>query len=171
MPNRSTRARSHALLTTVTALSALAVAAPAFAQPDTRGDTPATGHAQSSQAMPNAAPNSNANGNDADSTTASSNENGQETPPAQTLPEPKPSDYGASSFNAPSDAQLAQFTATHQTPTPNAGAAGSDNGDTNVPGPNDNAGTQSMTNSGAPSNNDGLPATSRTGTANGAPAN
>ncbi len=36
--------------------------------------------------------------------------------PPQPLPEPKSSDYGAANYNAPSDAQLAQFIATHQPP-------------------------------------------------------
>lgn len=50
-------------------------------------------------------------------------------PPAQRLPEPKPSDYGAATFNAPSDTALNHFMASHQPPQPPTGKA-----DANQPG-------------------------------------
>ncbi|WP_423823568.1 hypothetical protein V5738_06275 [Salinisphaera sp. SPP-AMP-43] len=61
------------------------------------------------------------------------------TPPSQRLPAPKPSDYGASTFNGPSDAELDQFHATHQPPQQTESTAQGDSGAAPPSGP-DNTG-------------------------------
>lgn len=122
MPTRPTRARPPKLPTAAAALAVLTLTAPAFAQTGTDSETPATGDAQSSQTMQSTTPNA-----DTDAAVTPDRHGNTASQPGQKLPEPKSSDYGASSYHAPSDAELAQFTATHPTPA----ASGTDTSDDN----------------------------------------
>lgn len=82
-------------------------------------------------------------------------------PASERLPEPKPSDYGAKSFHAPTDAQLDLFMATHQPPeqgsgqNPNAASTatgdqpGMGDDDTNTTGP---SASRQPGNAGTPAN-------------------
>ncbi|MES1954827.1 hypothetical protein [Salinisphaera hydrothermalis] len=115
------------LLATLASTAALALAVPAFAQ--TQNADTSIGNAgslpagQSSQPMQSATPS--AQNDNGDSSANASNDN---TPAPQQLPEPKPSDYGASNFHAPSDTELAEFAATHQPPAQNNNGADDANG-------------------------------------------
>lgn len=83
--------------------------------------------------------------------------NSQQKPASKRLPEPKASDYAASTFNAPSDDALDQFMATHQPPKPAKPSSGSNasGGKTAAaPAANDNAAPGTAT-AGASSANGG----------------
>ena len=79
--------------------------------------------------LPAVAQTTQSNSGDA-SASASANQNKtQQKPASKRLPEPKASDYAASTFNAPSDDALDHFMATHQPPKPAKQSDGSDNAD------------------------------------------
>ncbi|HET7314165.1 hypothetical protein [Salinisphaera sp.] len=105
---RGTRARLFCLLTAAVSIFA---AGPALAQGNGAAAPSVTG--QFSQPMQNT-PGRNVN--DGNRATGNQPPSIHNTLPSETLPEPKASDYGASTFNAPSDAELDLFAATHRPP-------------------------------------------------------
>ncbi|MGN8199045.1 hypothetical protein ACS8Y6_10230 [Salinisphaera sp. RV14] len=165
MPIRPTRAHPPARLPIVAALAALAVAAPAFAQTNSPGSQASPdGSAQSPQPIQSSLLNTGDQGTAGSTEPSASNANGNAAAPSQSLPEPKPGDYGAANFNAPSDVQLAQFIATHQPPSDNSSNA--DNDGNGTAASNSDTTTQTMGATAAANGHNGMPATATGSTPN-----
>lgn len=109
----------RALLAAAATVSALAVAAPAFAQGNdsaSSNGTVSADKAPTTQTTPDAgasgsATNDNGAMSSGDNATGTADTNAQQP---QKLPEPKSSDYGASNYHAPSDSQMSQFSNAHR---------------------------------------------------------
>lgn len=120
MSSRSS-ARPCRLLAAVATATMLTAALPALAQTNA-GNAAGSPSAETGPSQPTAsAPATSNNAGNTMPGNGNRNQVKHTTPPSQKLPEPKPSDYGASNFNAPNDAQLDHFAATHQPPNDNNG--------------------------------------------------
>lgn len=115
---RSLHTGSRRVLGPLAAVSVLIFAAPAFAQTANVGaDADSVSSGQPPQPTENADPNG-AQPGDHSAGAGDQSADDHTKPPSQRLPEPKSSDYGASNYNAPGDAQLDQSAARHQPDTP-----------------------------------------------------